>query len=742
MAVDARDDAAELYAEEGRVLLELALSSPNIGTWSSDFPFHSADLSRTAADLLGVESSTIELKELTDRLSAGKLESLLEKGLSVDLASTASGGIRFQGRSVENGRRYVGTVVSDLAPAHRERPQLQFLLGLNDALRDLENPFSIMDVGAETLGRYLPADLIGYGKIEGDRIVGRQWSSTRQTCAALTYPAGALEGFVADELAAGHTIIIDSVADDPRLTGTMRDYLSAESAAAAIFVPIHKRASLDSVLFAVRENGRLDRAAAALTEDVAKRTWNAVERAQAEINLRESDTRQRIISEALPALVWIIDKNLMLTYANQRWSNFAGLSPENSLGSSWMEHMHPADLARIQSDAPRIVTEECPYAIEARYLRHDGVYRWHMIRAEPVHDTHGAFRGWSGTSIDIHDLKEAEEALRENESQLRIALQAARMGVWRWDRYTDEMELSERAMEIFELPALRGCTWTDLQQRIAEGDRKRAVQRVQHSLDTGEPYDFDYWLHDENMVRHKFIVVQARTTYDESGKANGLVGVVQDISDRKHAEERLHLLIRELHHRVKNTLATVQAIVGSTARTASSIDEFYQGFVGRIVSLARTHNLLTEDLWQKAPLQQLVQTELGPYDDEGRNRISIEGPPVDLPSEAAVPIGMALHELTTNAAKHGALSTFGGQVEVSWSLHEGGEKPLLRFSWTERGGPPVAMPTRQGFGSRLLQRVLATQLQADVHMDFQPEGLRFSMVMPVPVPQTLLNPAM
>src|SRR5918997_5660624 len=156
-------------------------------------------------------------------------------------------------------------------------------------------------------------------------------------------------------------------------------------------------------------------------------------------------------------------------------------------------------------------------------------------------------------------------------------------------------------------------------------------------------------------------------------------GILQDITDRKHAEQRQHLLIRELHHRVKNTLATVQAIVGSTARTASSIDEFYQGFVGRIVSLARTHNLLTEDLWQKAALEELIQTELGPYEDEARTRITIEGPHLELPSEAAVPIGMAIHELTTNAAKHGALSTFGGQVDVKWAVEPGDEQPRLRF---------------------------------------------------------------
>src|SRR5690606_19808808 len=114
--------------------------------------------------------------------------------------------------------------------------------------------------------------------------------------------------------------------------------------------------------------------------------------------------------------------------------------------------------------------------------------------------------------------------------------------------------------------------------------------------------------------------------YDRDGSPFRMIGVNMDVTHHKEAEQRQHLLIRELHHRVKNTLATVQAIVGSTARATASVDEFYQSFVGSIVSLARTHNLLTEDYWQKASLEELIRTELGPYEDEGRERLSVSGP--------------------------------------------------------------------------------------------------------------------
>ena len=236
-----------------------------------------------------------------------------------------------------------------------------------------------------------------------------------------------------------------------------------------------------------------------------------------------------------------------------------------------------------------------------------------------------------------------------------------------------------------------------------------------------------------------WVSAKGQPTFAPDGTPSGMTGVVQDITERKHAQGRQHLLIRELHHRVKNTLATVQAIVSSTARTASSIDEFYQGFVGRIVSLAHTHNLLTEDDWQKAPLDQLLRNELGPYDDGMDRRVRLDGPPVELPSEAAVPIGMAVHELTTNAAKHGALSRSGGRVNVTWTVETSGETPILEFTWVERGGPPVATPSRQGFGSRLLQRVLTTQLQAEVRMDYDPAGARFVMRVPLPKPTGPFN---
>jgi two-component sensor histidine kinase len=186
-----------------------------------------------------------------------------------------------------------------------------------------------------------------------------------------------------------------------------------------------------------------------------------------------------------------------------------------------------------------------------------------------------------------------------------------------------------------------------------------------------------------------------------------------------------------LHHRVKNTLATVQALLGASARSTASVDEFYRSFAGRIASLANTHNMLTEDYWQKASLREMLKAELTAFDDESGHRITLTGPPVELTADLAVPISMALHELASNAVRYGALSVPGGRVLVTWEVVQAGQERRLRLEWLERDGPLVGEPRRKGFGSTLLQRVLTTQCRAQVEFAFDATGLRFAMEAPL-----------
>jgi two-component sensor histidine kinase len=199
----------------------------------------------------------------------------------------------------------------------------------------------------------------------------------------------------------------------------------------------------------------------------------------------------------------------------------------------------------------------------------------------------------------------------------------------------------------------------------------------------------------------------------------------------QRAEQRQALLVRELHHRIRNTLALVQSILGSTARSSSTIEEFYVSFSNRIASLAKTQTLLTEDYWQTASLREMLENELRAFIASGPGRVVLMGPHVDLAGDLAVPVGMALHELASNAIRHGALSVPQGTVEVTWSLKKVESKRKLLLEWKERGGPPVQTPQQRGFGSTLLERVLAMQANAEVQTAYDREGLAFRMEAPL-----------
>jgi PAS domain S-box-containing protein len=204
---------------------------------------------------------------------------------------------------------------------------------------------------------------------------------------------------------------------------------------------------------------------------------------------------------------------------------------------------------------------------------------------------------------------------------------------------------------------------------------------------------------------------------EADGSVSGVFVEGSDMTDRVLANQRQRLLLDELNHRVKNTLATVQAIAQQTLRGATTPQSFAAAFESRLLALSQTHNALTDSQWAGAELRQILMQELGPY---GPERIRMSGPDVHLPARVALSLGMVFHELATNAAKYGALST-SGRLLLDWSLSEDGE--TLRFAWREAGGPPARQPERRGFGSRLIERSITAELRGKIDTDYSPEGL-------------------
>ena len=216
---------------------------------------------------------------------------------------------------------------------------------------------------------------------------------------------------------------------------------------------------------------------------------------------------------------------------------------------------------------------------------------------------------------------------------------------------------------------------------------------------------------------------------DDTGRVTSTLSAALDIDERKRAEERRTLLINELNHRVKNTLASVQSIARQTMRSARTPDEMAEVFTARLVALSGAHDVLTRENWEGAGLREIVQVALAPFEGD---RIVTEGPDVRLGARAALALGMALHELATNAAKYGALSGDAGGVSLSWRIRPG-ESANLDLEWREHGGPPVTPPKRRGFGSRLLTQGVRSELNGAAEMDFAPSGLVCRIAAPLEV---------
>jgi two-component sensor histidine kinase len=207
-----------------------------------------------------------------------------------------------------------------------------------------------------------------------------------------------------------------------------------------------------------------------------------------------------------------------------------------------------------------------------------------------------------------------------------------------------------------------------------------------------------------------------------------VLGTAIDISVRKAAEEHLRLMINELNHRVKNSLATVQAIAAQTLRRGAVPDEVRDALAARLVALAEAHDVLTDEKWSGAELADLAAQAAAPYASlRGASPFYIDGPSVFLPPKTAIAMALAFHELATNAAKYGALSAPDGHVLIAWTVEETPAGRALRLTWRESGGPPVKPPEKTGFGTRLIQRGLASELRGQVTMDYQPGGLVCTM---------------
>jgi len=474
-------------------------------------------------------------------------------------------------------------------------------------------------------------------------------------------------------------------------------------------------------VYAFRVGEPRDRQVALLFNDIT-------ERKGVEERLRESEERFRLMTSAVPQIVWITDADGRAEFFNRQWTLYTGepYRPTSATDVA-QSFVHPDDRLRTMAAFEDARRTGQVFQVEHRIRSAAGEYRWFLVRAEPYRDPRtGQILRWFGVSIDIHDRKLAEERLRESERRLEAVLNNATVGVILLDDGQRCSYMNAAAEE------LTGYTLAEAQGRVMH-------DVVHHTRPDGSPFPLaecpiDHAFPEDRKVQGEEIFVHkdgrfypvaftASPVHDEAARTIGTILEIRDIGAEKQAQERQQLLINELNHRVKNTLATVQSIASQTLRNAPDLQEAKDSLEGRLIALARAHDVLTRESWEGAELREIVAQTVAPYSSRGENRLHARGPEMRLPPRMALALAMALQELATNAVKYGALSNATGEIAINWSV-DGSRSPAhLRLRWEESGGPPVQAPTRRGFGSRLIERSLSHDLGGEVRMTFAPTGL-------------------
>ena len=315
-------------------------------------------------------------------------------------------------------------------------------------------------------------------------------------------------------------------------------------------------------------------------------------------------------------------------------------------------------------------------------------------------------------------------AMVDQRDKLIAIIDAGGVGYWELALPGQDLWLSGRARKYLGLDRGEPFGARDLAKKLKPEDMIRRTETLERALRGDGDYAAEYQIRDSG----RWLQVRGRLIRSRSGKPVKLAGVITDVTDRHQAfaalatsEHRQRLLINELNHRVKNTLATIQSIAALTARRATSVEDFMRLFQARLIALSDTHNLLTANGWERARLRDLVLQEFRPYAED---QLRMQGPDVTLESEQALSMGLILHELVTNAAKYGALSNpdaAGGRVDVTWG--EVDDDGLIVLDWVESGGPAVTAPTQSGFGSRLIDTSVRGTLRGTATIDYAQGGL-------------------
>jgi PAS domain S-box-containing protein len=458
-----------------------------------------------------------------------------------------------------------------------------------------------------------------------------------------------------------------------------------------------------------------------------------IERHNAEDALRESEERLRLTQLRTGVGIWDWDlRTGKLTWTPELEALF-GLEPGSvKCYADFRGRVHPDDIAAIEAHRNAAVRRREPFTLEFRIIRADGQVRWILAMGGAFYDqaTGDAIR-ILGNNVDITERKLTQLALAERNTQFELASKAARVGSFSVDFSTGVVKLTPGCAYIYGLD--EGTIETshdDVRKLVHPADLPQLeARRDQMFLAQQREFIAQFRINRADDGEIRWLEVRSLIFYDQVGRPSHLIGINIDVTERKQTEERQRALAAELDHRVKNALATISSVVSHTRHESGSFAGFVAALDGRIRSMATTHELLSLGRWQGISLTELIRRELAPY--ATRDNTKISGPEVTLRPEAGRAMAMVLHELVTNAAKYGALSSKVGHVVVRWEQRlNGAPCSRLLLEWQEIGGPPVVASGKPSYGVSTIRDLIPYEFGGSVDLVLASDGVRCRLELP------------
>ena len=450
----------------------------------------------------------------------------------------------------------------------------------------------------------------------------------------------------------------------------------------------------------------------------------AVAETLGDLTVERLDGEFRLLAEYLPTLCWIARGDGYIAWYNKRWHDYCGTTPADMEGWGWQSVHDAAELPAVLERWGAALAQGQPFEMTFPIKGADGVFRPFLTRVVPVRDASGGVVRWLGVNTEIGAQVAAENSLGVSEAKFNILTDAMPQMVWSTlpDGFHDYYNAQWYAFTGAPSGSTDGEAWNGM---FHPDDQERAWAKWRHCLATGEPYDIEYRLR-RHSGEYRWALGRALPVRDRDGVIIRWIGTCTDIDEAKRHAAQTEILSRELSHRIKNIFAVIAGLVRISGRRHPELKPVMNDLTNRIAALGRAHELARPHGEDSKPnaiaptLRGLLGELLAPYIDAHRDQIEISGDDLALDDRGATPIALVVHELSTNAAKYGALSTEAGRLNV----HVERRGDVVDIDWVERGGPPlVGAPAHVGFGTQLAGMSIEQQLGGTITRHWRPEGL-------------------